>query len=100
MHKGEGTEASDIGGLLQSWSLGPTVSLSDQMALKQKNKRRLNSGIGGPVISSGLAVKRDSRTRHSTGRLSGFLTTKKTLEACLEMMRTANQDPLVNKVKT
>ena len=31
--KGGGTDASDIGGLLQSWSLGPTVSLSEQMAL-------------------------------------------------------------------
>ena len=75
--KGGGTDASDIGGLLQSGSLGPTVSLSDQMALKQKSKRRLNSGIGGPVISSGLGAKRDSRTRHSTGRLSGSLTAKK-----------------------
>ena len=46
------------------------------MALEQKNKRRLNSSIGGPVISSGLAVKRDSRTRHSTGRLSGSLIAK------------------------
>ena len=76
LHKGGGTDASDIGGLLQSWSLGPTMSLSEQMALKQKSKRRLNSSIGGPVVSSGLAVKRDSRTRHSTGRLSGSLTAK------------------------
>ena len=52
LHKGGGREASDIGGLLQSGSLGPTASLSDQMALKQKSKRRLNSSIGGPVISS------------------------------------------------
>ena len=77
LHKGGGTDASDIGGLLhvQSGSVGPTVS-SDQMALKQKSKRRLNSSIGGPVISFGLGVKRDSRTRHSTGRLSGSLTAK------------------------
>ena len=45
------------------------VSSSDVMA-KLKNKRRLNNTIGGPVISSGLAGKRDPRSRHSTGRLS------------------------------
>ncbi|XP_073250378.1 probable ubiquitin carboxyl-terminal hydrolase MINDY-4 [Porites lutea] len=105
LHKGGGLEASDIGGLLQSGSLGPTVSLSDQMALKQKSKRRLNSGIGGPVISSGLAVKRDSRTRHSTGRLSGSLTAKSIGSLFgddedskeLSSVSTPDQDPLVNK---
>ena len=46
------------------------------MSLKQKSKRRLSSSIGEPVISSGLAVKRDSRTGHSNGRVSGSLTAK------------------------
>lgn len=108
LHKGGGLEASDIGGLLQSGSLGPTVSLSDQMALKQKSKRRLNSGIGGPVISSGLAVKRDSRTRHSTARLSGSLTAKSIGSLFgddedskeLSSVSTPDQDPLVNKVRS
>ena len=106
--KGGGTDASDIGGLLQSGSLGPTVSLSDQMALKQKSKRRLNSSIGGPVISSGLAVIRDSRTRHSTGRLSGSLTAKSIGSLFgddedskeLSSVSTPDQDPLVNKVRS
>ncbi|CAH3197371.1 unnamed protein product [Porites evermanni] len=105
LHKGGGTEASDIGGLLQPGSLGPTMSLSDQMALKQKSKRRLNSSIGGPVISSGLAVKRDSRTRHSTGRLSGSLTAKSIGSLFgddedskeLSSVSTPDQDPLVYK---
>lgn len=105
LHKGGGREASDIGGLLQSGSLGPTASLSDQMALKQKSKRRLNSSIGGPVISSGLAVKRDSRTRHSTGRLSGSLTAKSIGSLFgddedskeLSSVSTPDHDPLVNK---
>ena len=114
LHKGGGTDASDVGGLLhvQSGSVGPTVSLSDQMALKQKSKRRLNSSIGGPVVSSGLAVKRDSRTRHSTGRLSGSLTAKnigslfgddedsKELSSVHVHVSTPNQDPLVNKVRS
>ena len=113
LHKGGGTDASDVGGLLhvQSGSVGPTVSLSDQMALKQKSKRRLNSSIGGPVVSSGLAVKRDSRTRHSTGRLSGSLTAKnigslfgddedsKELSSVHAHVSTPNQDPLVSKVR-
>lgn len=106
LHKGGGTEASDIGGLRQSGSLGPTVSLSDQMASKQKSKRRLN----GPVISSGLAVKRDSRTRHSIGRLSGSLTAKNfgslfgddedSKELSSVHVSTPDQDPLVNKVRS
>ena len=114
LHKGGGTDASDVGGLLhvQSGSVGPTVSLSDQMALKQKSKRRLNSSIGGPVVSSGLAVKRDSRTRHSTGRLSGSLTAKnigslfgddedsKELSSVHAHVSTPNQDPLVSKVRS
>lgn len=108
LHKGGGTEASDIGGLLQPGSLGPTMSLSDQMALKQKSKRRLNSSIGGPVISSGLAVKRDSRTRHSTGRLSGSLTAKSIGSLFgddedskeLSSVSTPDQDPLVYKVRS
>ena len=88
------------------------MSLSDQMALKQKSKRRLNSSIGGPVVSSGLAVKRDLRTRHSTGRLSGSLTAKnigslfgddedsKELSSVPVYVSTPNQDPLVNKVRS
>ena len=108
LHKGGGREASDIGGLLQSGSLGPTASLSDQMALKQKSKRRLNSSIGGPVISSGLAVKRDSRTRHSTGRLSGSLTAKSIGSLFgddedskeLSSVSTPDHDPLVKKVRS
>ena len=98
----------DIGGLLRSGSVGPTVSLSDQMALKQKSKRRLNSSIGGPVVSSGLAVKRDSRTRHSTGRLGGSLTAKNIGNLFgddedskeLGSVSTPDQDPLVNKVRS
>ena len=41
---------------------------------RTKNKRRLNSSLGGPVVSSGLAtVRKNARTRHSTGGLnSGF----------------------------
>ena len=112
LHKGGGTDASDVGGLLhvQSGCVGPTVSLSDQMALKQKSKRRLNSSIGGPVISSGLAVKRDSRTRHSTGRLSGSLTAKNigslfgdsedSKELSSVHVSTPNQDPVVSKVRS
>ena len=110
LHKGGGTDASDIGGLIQSGSVGPTASLSDQMALKQKSKRRLNSSIGGPVVSSGLAVKRDSRTRHSTGRLSGSLTAKNigslfgddedSKELSSAHVSTPNQDPLVSKVRS
>ncbi|CAH3185701.1 unnamed protein product [Porites evermanni] len=112
LHKRGGTDASDVGGLLhvQSGSVGPTVSLSDQMALKQKSKRRLNSSIGGPVVSSGLAVKRDSRTRRSTGRLSGSLTAKsigslfgddedsKELSSVHVHVSTPNQDPLTDEL--
>ena len=108
LHKGGGTDASDVGGLLQSGSVGPTVSLSDQMALKQKSKRRLNSSIGGPVVSSGLGAKRDSRTRHSTGRLSGSLTAKNIGSLFgddedskeLSSVSTPDQDLLVNKVRS
>ena len=108
LHKGGGTDASDVGGLLQSGSVGPTVSLSDQMALKQKSKRRLNSSIGGPVVSSGLGAKRDSRTRHSTGRLSGSLTAKNIGSLFgddedskeLSSVSTLDQDLLVNKVRS
>ena len=103
-----GTDSSDIGGLLQSGSVGPTVSLSDQMALKQKSKRRVNSSIGGPVISSGLAGKRDSRTRHSTGRLSGSLSAKSIGSLFgddedskeLSSISSPDQEPLVKKVRS
>lgn len=83
-HKGV-LDTSELGGTLQSSSslaLGGTVqsssgiSSSVQMA-KQKSKRRLNNSMGGPVVSSGLAaVRKDARTRHSTGRLSNSLTSK------------------------
>ena len=56
----------------QSSTAATPISLTDQLA-KQKNKRRLNNTMGGPVMSSGLAVKRDARNRHSTGRLSNSL---------------------------
>lgn len=83
-HKGL-LDTSELGGTVQSSSsmaLGGTVqsssgiSPSEQMA-KQKSKRRLNNSMGGPVVSSGLAaVRKDARTRHSTGRLSNSLTSK------------------------
>lgn len=71
-HKGV-LDTSELGGTVQSSS---GISPSDQMA-KQKSKRRLNNSMGGPVVSSGLAaVRKDARTRHSTGRLSNSLTSK------------------------
>ena len=52
---------------------GSSLLFGDGTA-RAKNKRRFNSSMGGPVVSSGLAaVRKDARTRHSTGRLnSGF----------------------------
>ncbi|KAJ7319204.1 hypothetical protein OS493_036367 [Desmophyllum pertusum] len=66
---------SDTGGFIESLTATTPTSSSDPMA-KLKSKRRLNN-IGGPVVSSGLAGKRDARSRHSTGRLvSNSLPTK------------------------
>ena len=72
-HKGM-LDASDTGGAMYSSTVA-SMSSSDQIA-KQKSKRRLNNTMGGPVISSGLAAKKDARNRHSAGRLSNSLTTK------------------------
>ena len=67
---GDGTKHVPVAKESQSSTTAATpVSSSDVMA-KLKGKRRLNNTIGGPVISSGLAGKRDPRSRHSTGRLS------------------------------
>lgn len=74
LHK-EIPDTSDTGGFVQSHSAVVPASLSDEMA-KQKTKKRPNRTLGGPVVSSGLAVKRDARSRHSTGRPSNSLTTK------------------------
>ena len=68
------SDTSDSGGAMQSGT-AKAMPLSDQM-VKQKSKRRLNNTMGGPVVSSGLSVKRDARTRHSTGRLSNSLTAR------------------------
>lgn len=66
---------SDTGGFIESLTATTPTSSSDPMA-KLKSKRRLNN-IGGPVVSSGLAGKRDTRSRHSTGRpISNSLPTK------------------------
>lgn len=47
-------------------------------AARAKNKRRLNSTMGGPVVSSGLvAVRKDARTRHSTGRVNDGFSSKR-----------------------
>lgn len=72
-HK-EMLDASDTGGVMYSSTVA-SMSSSDQIA-KQKSKRRLNNTMGGPVISSGLAAKKDARNRLSAGRLSNSLTTK------------------------
>ena len=53
--------------------LTTTPTLSSEPTAKLKSKRRLNNTIGGPVISSGLAGKRDSRSRPGSGRLSNSL---------------------------
>ncbi|KAL9961433.1 hypothetical protein ACROYT_G030371 [Oculina patagonica] len=66
---------TDSGGFIESLASATPVSLSDPTA-KLKSKRRLNNTIGGPVISSGLAGKRDPRSRHGTGRLSNSLGAK------------------------
>lgn len=67
--------STDSGGFIESLSTTMPASSGDPMA-KLKSKRRLNNTIGGPVISSGLAGKRDPRSRHSTGRLSNSLGAK------------------------
>ena len=66
---------TDSGGFIESLATTTPASSGDPMA-KLKSKRRLNNTIGGPVISSGLAGKRDPRSRHSTGRLSNSLGAK------------------------
>ena len=76
---GEGSKripiSKDSGDFVELSTTAAPVSSSDPMA-KLKSKRRLNNTIGGPVISSGLAGKRDPRSRHSTGRLSSSLGAK------------------------
>ncbi len=66
---------TDSGGFIESLATSTPVSSSDPTT-KLKSKRRLNNTIGGPVISSGLAGKRDPRSRHGTGRLSNNLGAK------------------------
>ena len=56
---------------------GSSLLFGDGTA-KAKNKRRLNSSMGGPVVSSGLvAVRKDARTRHSTGRVNDGFSSKR-----------------------
>ena len=76
---------------------------------RAKNKRILNSSMGGPVVSSGLAaVRKDARTRHSTGRLnSGF--SSKRVESLFENdegpkkeevdMQSKNQEKLDDNIR-
>ena len=101
-------DTSDTGGSTHSSTM-TSMSLSDQLA-KQKSKRRLNNTMGGPVVSSGLAAKRDARNRHSTGRLSNSLTTKQIgslfgdddEEEAIKgtsILQTQKQDALDNKVR-
>lgn len=66
---------TDSDGFIESLATATPASSSDSMA-KLKSKRRLNNTIGGPVVSSGLAGKRDPRSRHGTGRLSNSLGAK------------------------
>lgn len=56
--------------------VGSSGASSNDPIGKLKSKRRLNNTIGGPVISSGLAGKRDPRSRHSTRQLSSSLGAK------------------------
>ena len=67
--------AKDSDDFVESSTTEAPASSRDSMA-KLKSKRRLNHTIGGPVISSGLAGKRDPRSRHGTGRLSSSLGAK------------------------
>lgn len=67
---------SNSGGSVESLTTAATPASSSEPMAKLKSKRRLNNTIGGPVISSGLAGKRDPRFRHSTGRLSSSLGAK------------------------
>lgn len=56
---------------------GSSLLFGDGTA-RAKNKRRLNSSMGGPVVSSGLvAVRKDARTRHSTGRVNDGFSSKR-----------------------
>ena len=68
---------TDSGDFVGSSTAAAPSSSNDPIG-KLKSKRRLNNTIGGPVISSGLAGKRDPRSRHSTGRLSSSLSAKST----------------------
>ena len=68
---------TDSGEFVGSSTAAASASSKDPIG-KLKSKRRLNNTIGGPVISSGLAGKRDPRSRHSTGRLSSSLGAKST----------------------
>ena len=56
---------------------GSSLLFGDGTA-RLKNKRRLNTSMGGPVVSSGLvAVRKDARTRHSTGRVNDGFSSKR-----------------------
>ena len=56
---------------------GSSLLFGDGTA-RAKNKRRLNTSMGGPVVSSGLvAVRKDARTRHSTGRVNDGFSSKR-----------------------
>lgn len=67
---GDGSKHVPVTKESQSSATPATPVSSSEVMAKLKSKRRHNNTIGGPVISSGLAGKRDPRTRHSTGRLS------------------------------
>ena len=106
-HKGM-LDTSNTDGVMYSSTVA-SMSSSDQIA-KQKSKRRLNNTMGGPVISSGLAAKKDARNRHSTGRLSNSLTTKQigslfgddeVVEGIKgpSILQTQKEDALDNKVR-
>ena len=80
MGTGEGSKhvpitTDSLGDFVGSSTSAAPASSNDLIG-KVKSKRRLNNTIGGPVISSGLAGKRDPRSRHSTGRLSSSLGAK------------------------
>ena len=66
---------TDSGDFVGSSGAAAPASSNDPVG-KLKSKRRLNNTIGGPVIRSGLAGKRDPRSRHSTGKLSSSLGAK------------------------
>ena len=57
--------------------IGPLTPSTNDEKSKAKSQRRLGGTLGGPVVSSGLAGKRDSRTRHSRISNRSSLVTEK-----------------------